>query len=555
MNTINNSKKEMVFDMKKCSIILIIFLLMFALFGCKKNEEETISNYTITSQFISEYEVKSYEIKEYVITNDCYCSQYVISEYEIISEVIPDELLVYDIDWDDLLEKFAIGTSVIVITGILAATTSSAPIGYVFMCSFKEAVIDALVSTIIVILKDIINGYTTEGTVKKFNINDYADAFMWGAITGAVEGLITGTIDYCNPNNYFEGSHLAATKKDGVFYYNGNRVDSIEGVDGRTFLRFGSDYKEVLGNSVVDLTDDIFLNSSKNIKNISQITDIVKSGNHLVVEKGQVFNGIKTGTGWTKRGEPIGFLTKIGEVVDDQGKLLYTLRWTNSGSVSVLDDFVKISKKGVSFSSGVLDNAIEKIAPKVLKKYSDGSELTCISNVNLSNGKVGYICEAEKQGVVHRYLMDQNEKLICELSANNEFISGWRNILNSERCDIVKEFGQKVVELRKGGATRSEMAQLFDLNPKYNSQYGSTRDEVLDYIIDYIDTNGKIPPGWQGHHINNVMNNPQLAGELSNLKFYSSDAHLMVGHNGNFQNASSGNLTNIFSLITKYIGG
>ena len=53
---------------------------------------------------------------------------------------------------------------------------------------------------------------------------------------------------------------------------------------------------------------------------------------------------------------------------------------------------------------------------------------------------------------------------------------------------------------------------------------------------------GKVD-GSEGHHINNVANNPELQADPDNIRFYlNRDEHIQKGHNGNVNNPSSGSL-------------
>ena len=54
--------------------------------------------------------------------------------------------------------------------------------------------------------------------------------------------------------------------------------------------------------------------------------------------------------------------------------------------------------------------------------------------------------------------------------------------------------------------------------------------------------NGKVK-GYVGHHINNVKDHPELAGNPDNVSFIKADEHLKT-HNGNFRNETHGQLIN-----------
>ncbi|WCC43726.1 hypothetical protein PJW08_00225 (plasmid) [Tenacibaculum finnmarkense] len=58
--------------------------------------------------------------------------------------------------------------------------------------------------------------------------------------------------------------------------------------------------------------------------------------------------------------------------------------------------------------------------------------------------------------------------------------------------------------------------------------------------IDELNTDGKVS-GYEGHHINSVKNNPNLADNPNNIKFVTPNEHL-AEHGGSFHNQTSGDL-------------
>ena len=53
---------------------------------------------------------------------------------------------------------------------------------------------------------------------------------------------------------------------------------------------------------------------------------------------------------------------------------------------------------------------------------------------------------------------------------------------------------------------------------------------------------GKVK-GYEGHHINNVKDHPELAGDPNNIRFVKRGEHLDA-HGGNFRNETHGELLN-----------
>jgi RHS repeat-associated protein len=60
--------------------------------------------------------------------------------------------------------------------------------------------------------------------------------------------------------------------------------------------------------------------------------------------------------------------------------------------------------------------------------------------------------------------------------------------------------------------------------------------------IDYIRSNGRLPPGIVGHHINSVEAFPEWAGDPRNIRFVRGQEGNLAEHGGNFQNQTTGPL-------------
>ena len=67
-----------------------------------------------------------------------------------------------------------------------------------------------------------------------------------------------------------------------------------------------------------------------------------------------------------------------------------------------------------------------------------------------------------------------------------------------------------------------------------------TRDWTAAEIEELL-TTGKVS-GYEGHHINSALFSPELADNPSNIVFYNKTEHLQIGHGGNYQNVTFGEL-------------
>lgn len=100
----------------------------------------------------------------------------------------------YRINWKKVIGKYTIGTTVIVITGIVSMASGTIPAataGYIAAGAFHDAVIGSITGAAI---EALITGTLTffqgepKAQIFKQAIEASADGFMWGALTGAVAG-------------------------------------------------------------------------------------------------------------------------------------------------------------------------------------------------------------------------------------------------------------------------------------------------------------------------------------------------------------------------------
>lgn len=130
------------------------------------------------------FDLNNYKISVHTITGNETSSDFFD---ENVSEA-------YRINWKKVITKYSVGTTIIVITGILSicsGTVPAATVGYIATGAFEGATIgsitgavtEALITGTLAFLK----GEPKSGIFKEA-IESSADGFMWGAITGAVSG-------------------------------------------------------------------------------------------------------------------------------------------------------------------------------------------------------------------------------------------------------------------------------------------------------------------------------------------------------------------------------
>lgn len=112
-----------------------------------------------------------------------------------LDPIIGDEE--YDVDWVKVISQFAVGTTVVFITGILHLSSNQttpvffAATGELFVGSLTGAISGAATDALIAGMLATFEGQPKEGVFKS-TIEGAASGYMWGAIVGAVSGGLSG---------------------------------------------------------------------------------------------------------------------------------------------------------------------------------------------------------------------------------------------------------------------------------------------------------------------------------------------------------------------------
>jgi hypothetical protein len=197
---------------KIIALILVLVICLNTIVGCgndtatlTNNQNSIIEESRINEEFVTEtkldeqYTDETYitenlvledGIYEYSISEDIVCEAYTFevivgetSEDQILA-MLPDDIEEYDVDWTSVIAKFAVGTTIIVATGIVRHFVKSS---YFIVASpinvAKDAIVGGAISaTLQAVLKADKNGEYAEQSVKKYAIEGFADGYMWGAI-------------------------------------------------------------------------------------------------------------------------------------------------------------------------------------------------------------------------------------------------------------------------------------------------------------------------------------------------------------------------------------
>ena len=143
----------------------------------------------VTENLICEDGIYEYTMDENIIS-EAYIIEVTISEdveEEIIAQ-LPDDFSEYEIDWAAVIGKFAVGTTIIIATGIVQHYLHST---YFLFASPIKVTRDALIggsmeAAIRVALEADKAGNNAEAAIKKYAIEGFADGYMWGAVTSVL---------------------------------------------------------------------------------------------------------------------------------------------------------------------------------------------------------------------------------------------------------------------------------------------------------------------------------------------------------------------------------
>ena len=154
--------------------------------------ETMIDEELITQEFILEhmtYEDELYEIK---ISEDIIVQAYTIeltvdvNTQTSMAGVIPPQLDDYDINWPAVIAKFAVGTAIIVVVGVVHYVTKGASTFFVMATPGKvlrDAIIGGAIDAALqVSINEVAQGGISSKAAVKYAIEGFADGYMWGAI-------------------------------------------------------------------------------------------------------------------------------------------------------------------------------------------------------------------------------------------------------------------------------------------------------------------------------------------------------------------------------------
>ena len=431
---------------------------------------------------------------------------------EYVDSYLSSDIAMYDINWGQVIGKFAIGTGVIIVTAVLSAVTAEVPgVGIVFATSCKEALKEGLIGAAIGAATGTLIGALQSGgkvtAMQKYAIEGAADGFMWGTITGALMGAYKGYANYKSPNVVTKGN-----KKVG----NVNGLDIVDDAGKVTGKITPNGYAVSLSGEIIGKLDD-----AGNV--ISGVKSLIPASGKIVGSTGRVKYAVNaTNQVIDKAGKIVGSINDAGQIYTSSGTLLGMVDDTGqlmSGLQKTINAGFKVDL------SGKIINNTKKIGDVIY--YIDDADniIGSIMQVTNSAGKsVSYVTKTVAPNTV-KVIGDVPEeglrKIVGQIDDAGNLVTDWNKFFQVERSKGVS-------------AAWAQEKALVEATGR--GTYNWTAEEMVELL-----TKGKVK-GYQGHHINSALYSPQLAADPNNIIFYNAVEHLSIGHAGNFQNVTFGSL-------------
>lgn len=196
-----------------------------------------------------------------------YAVEYVVGETskEELLRQLPPEYAWYDIDWASVLTKFAVGTVIIVVVGVIhvhSSIVTGLPLSIFMGLNPADVAKEAIVSGVMAAAINVtVQGKETQGVsgFSKHAIEGFADGFMWGAI-GSVSGPLFKRVSL--PKRLkLEGAGSAHIKASGDVVNEGGERIGTAFYDGKNiYLSNKNNFKQFrvfdkVGKELSDLTD------------------------------------------------------------------------------------------------------------------------------------------------------------------------------------------------------------------------------------------------------------------------------------------------------------
>lgn len=319
-------------SLRRClSLVLVIALCLQLLVGCSGGqtgsaevgiieqneiyqefiEQHNIDERYIQQEYISQNLILEDSIYEIVLCEQFICQSYIIetviteNSVEDISAQLPAEMADYDIDWQKVITQFAVGTTVIIVVGIVFHETKGQ--SYFLFGSpaeiATEAIIGGAIDATIAVMLNCSEDEVPKEKVAKYAIEGFAEGYMYGAISGVVERIVrpnylkSPTLGKLKIDNWGNVTDEAGEIIGKALYNAGKKTFSLLDDTGRAIGYFDSS-----GKAIVDIATSVLEPNSSFLAGFGDdavecFTDalgsIYRKGDDLLPNVTYVLEGVK----------------------------------------------------------------------------------------------------------------------------------------------------------------------------------------------------------------------------------------------------------------------
>lgn len=317
---------------RRClALILVVTMLLQLLTGCSKGdldsadvgiikqseiyqefiEQHHIDEKYIQQEYISQNLILEDSVYEIVLCEQFICQSYIIetviteNAVEDIAAQLPAEMADYDIDWQKVITQFAVGTTVIIVVGIVFHETKGQ--SYFLFGSpaeiAAEAIIGGAIDATIAVMLNCSEDEVPEEKVAKYAIEGFAEGYMYGAISGVVERIVkpnylkSPTLGKLKIDNWGNVTDDAGEIIGKALYNSGKKTFSLIDDAGRAIGYFDSS-----GKAIVDIATSVLEPNSSFLAGFGDdavecFTDalgsIYRKGDDLLPNVTYVLDGVK----------------------------------------------------------------------------------------------------------------------------------------------------------------------------------------------------------------------------------------------------------------------
>lgn len=315
---------------KRCLAIVLAMALLIQLSGCSGKQsviydgqieqskiyQEFIEQHHIDERYIQAEYIRQNLIQEEGIYEIVLCEQFICQSYVIqtvitensvteLADQLPEEMADYDIDWLKVISQFAIGTSVIIVVGIVFHATKGQ--SYFLFGSpaniAAEAIISGAIDATIAVMLNCPEDELPYRKAAKYAIEGFAEGYMIGAISAVAENIIgsnrleSPSLGKLKIDNWGNVTDEAGNVIGKALYNSGKKTFSLVDDAGKALGYFDSKGKAILDIASEVLEPDSFFLRGFGDDAVKCFTDaaghIYQMGDDLLPNVTYILDGVK----------------------------------------------------------------------------------------------------------------------------------------------------------------------------------------------------------------------------------------------------------------------